>query len=61
MMERYKLIIDGEEAKTSSRIQPLKKHASLEFETSTSAFYAEIRTGSKLYAWRRYDTEWKRA
>lgn len=59
MIERYKLIIDGEEIYTSNHIGVLKKHAAFQFEYC-HACYAKITRGSKIYADKRWDTGWHR-
>lgn len=57
--ERYKLIIDGETINESNSITYLKKQANFYFEVLNS-FYGEILKGSKVYAHKKYNRDWRR-
>lgn len=53
----FKVIIDGKEIGRYERISYAKKQADLELELG--GFSCDIYRGNKLYACRRYNTNWR--
>ena len=53
----FRLYIDGQEAGKFNRVSLAKKWADMELEIG--ACFAEIKRGSKVYSWRRWDSYWK--
>lgn len=53
----FKVIIDGKEIGKYTRVSFAKKQANIELELG--GFHCDIYRGKKLYAHRRWNTEWR--
>lgn len=53
----FRVIIDGKEIGKYKKVSFAKKQANLELELG--GFFCEIYRGNKLYAYRKYNTEWR--
>lgn len=56
---RYKVYVDDRLIWESNSVRRVKEKANHELDYR-SGYYAQIKTGNKLYAWRFYDTGWVR-
>lgn len=56
-MKMFRVIIDGKEIGKYKKVSFAKKQANLELELG--GFFCEIYRGNKLYAYRKYNTEWR--
>lgn len=55
--DMFKVVVDGKEIGRYARVSYAKKQADLELELG--GFSCDIYRGNKLYAYRRWNTEWR--
>ena len=54
---RFQVYVDGKMIDQSNKVSIVKRSADLDL--SCGGYYAEIKTGNKIYASRFYNTKWK--